>query len=681
MAVLKNRAKMSTSTTGTGTITLGSALSGYQSFTDAGLTTGAITRYTIQDGVNWEIGLGTYTTAGTTLTRTPSESSSGGSAINLSGNAEVFITAAAEDVSPLYDANFVTQTTSSFLGPNASGTDAVAIGLDAEASGTRSVSIGTLATGTNVGATASGNGAVALGGSNASGLEAFSANNSRNDATFGSTGANSVTLGYQSRAQATYSVAIGYAAIAGGQYGIALGFTRANGEQSFSIGQNASTASGENTIVIGKAISSSVNNEIAIGGTGNTIKLFDAYTLPTSDGAAGTALVTNGSGALSFSSVGADLYAANPVNATDPVVNGDNSIAIGSAAVAGSVSGNNDKIAIGTGATAGNNQSVLALGYYAAAGASGQSATAVGALAVASGPHSTAIGSGTDATATSATALGYNAQATGSSEAVAIGNSRAGGAGSFAAVIANNTSSYGATNTSSIAIGDRAKSTNYSAIAVGLLTQATGDRSTSIGLQTQATANYATAIGSNTYANGTNSVSLGTNNYAQQYGSISIGFLSRSDQRHKFAFAGGGFNAASGSAQQGLFILRSDTTDATAEALTTNGSAASTDNQIVLSNNSAYGFTGTVIAREDSSSTNDFAVWEIKGGAVRAATASTTTLGSYNINKISESTGAANWSIALSADTTNGAVAITVTGEALHSIRWVATVNTTEVTY
>jgi hypothetical protein len=123
------------------------------------------------------------------------------------------------------------------------------------------------------------------------------------------------------------------------------------------------------------------------------------------------------------------------------------------------------------------------------------------------------------------------------------------------------------------------------------------------------------------------------------------------------------------------------TTDATATVLTAQGNAPNTTNQVILPNNSCYGFTGTVIARENSAQTNDFAVWEIKGGAVRAANAASTTLGSYNINKISESSGAANWSIALSADTTNGAVAITVTGEASHSIRWVATVNTTEVTY
>jgi hypothetical protein len=650
MPVLKNRAYVVTTTTGTGTITLGSPVAGYQSFTDAGLTTGAVTRYTIQDGANWEIGLGTYTISGNTLTRTPSESSNSGSAINLSGNAEVFIAATAEDVSPLYDANFVTQTTSSYNGPSATGTDAIAIGLDALASGTRSVGIGALATGTNVGAIASGNGAVALGGSNASGLEAFSANNSRNDATFGSTGANSVTLGYQSRAQATYSIAIGYAAIAGGQYGIALGFSRANGDQSFSIGQNASTASGENTIVIGRAISSSVDNQIAIGGTGNTIKLFDAYTLPTSDGAAGTALVTNGSGALAFSAVGADLYAANPVSATDPVVNGNNSIAIGSAAVAGSATGNNDKIAIGTGATAGNNQNVLALGYYAAAGAAGQSATAVGALAVASGPHATAIGSGTDATATSATALGYNAQAVGSSEATAIGNSRAGGVESFAAAITNNTSSYGTTSTNSIAIGKNAKARATRGVAIGYSTDVFGSGGV--------------AIGDNCYVN-------------QGYG-VAMGNYARTHARYGAFIYANGYLADAGDAQTGIMVLRKATTDATPSALTSTGGAVLSVNQLVLTNESAITFTGTVVVREDATDGDDYAGWEIKGVIMRQGQASDTTLGVGIVNSLYHTAGLANASVALSADTTNGALKVEATGIAAN-LSWVATLNFSEV--
>ena len=100
MVKLVNRARMSTSTTGTGTITLGSAENGYQSFDDAGVPDGDVVRYVIEDGANWEVGTGTYTASGTTLTRTVTESSNSDAALNLSGSAVVFIGPAAQDFSP-----------------------------------------------------------------------------------------------------------------------------------------------------------------------------------------------------------------------------------------------------------------------------------------------------------------------------------------------------------------------------------------------------------------------------------------------------------------------------------------------------------------------------------------------------------------------------------------------------
>jgi hypothetical protein len=114
MVTLVNRAKVSTSTTGTGTITLGAAVDSYQTFGAAGVTDGQTVRYVIEDGANWEIGTGTYTASGTTLSRSVIESSNSDAAINLSGQATVFASVAAGDLQDTIDfSSTQTATTSS----------------------------------------------------------------------------------------------------------------------------------------------------------------------------------------------------------------------------------------------------------------------------------------------------------------------------------------------------------------------------------------------------------------------------------------------------------------------------------------------------------------------------------------------------------------------------------------
>jgi len=90
--VIKDRVKETTTTTGTGTYTLAGAEVGFQSFSAIG--NGNTTYYTVTDGGDWEVGIGTYTASGTTLARTTilSSSNSDNAVSWLAGEKFVFVT-------------------------------------------------------------------------------------------------------------------------------------------------------------------------------------------------------------------------------------------------------------------------------------------------------------------------------------------------------------------------------------------------------------------------------------------------------------------------------------------------------------------------------------------------------------------------------------------------------------
>jgi hypothetical protein len=91
--VLKDRVKETSATTGTGTLTLAGAVTDFQAFSAIG--DGNTTYYTITlpEGDEWEVGIGTYTASGTTLSRdTVLASSNSGSLVNFSaGDKDVFV--------------------------------------------------------------------------------------------------------------------------------------------------------------------------------------------------------------------------------------------------------------------------------------------------------------------------------------------------------------------------------------------------------------------------------------------------------------------------------------------------------------------------------------------------------------------------------------------------------------
>ena len=92
--VIADRVKERTTTTGTGTVTLTGAATGFQSFSAIGNANTTYYAIVSQTGTEWEVGLGTYTSSGTTLARTTViASSNAGSAVNFSaGTKDVFVT-------------------------------------------------------------------------------------------------------------------------------------------------------------------------------------------------------------------------------------------------------------------------------------------------------------------------------------------------------------------------------------------------------------------------------------------------------------------------------------------------------------------------------------------------------------------------------------------------------------
>lgn len=88
-----DRVKETTGTTGTGTFTLAGAVTGYVSYASVYTAASTVVYYCATDGVNWEVGQGTFTLSGTTLTRTTVlASSNAGAAVSFPGpSTQVFV--------------------------------------------------------------------------------------------------------------------------------------------------------------------------------------------------------------------------------------------------------------------------------------------------------------------------------------------------------------------------------------------------------------------------------------------------------------------------------------------------------------------------------------------------------------------------------------------------------------
>jgi hypothetical protein len=209
----------------------------------------------------------------------------------------------------------------------------------------------------------------------------------------------------------------------------------------------------------------------------------------------------------------------------------------------------------------------------------------------------------------------------------------------------------GATNNGNTASGD------VSVVNGGILNQATGFASTIIGGQGNSANNSFGAVFGN-YGSGR---------------SINGNIVLSANVSPLGTFV-------AGSSQSALLVLARQTTDATATALTSNTAAATTNNQVILPNNSAYFFTGEVISGVTGGGNTKG--WTIEGVIKRGANAASTALvGTPTVTSTYADAGASTWAIAVTADTTNGGIRVTFTGQAATTIRTVCQIRTTEMTY
>lgn len=243
---------------------------------------------------------------------------------------------------------------------------------------------------------------------------------------------------------------------------------------------------------------------------------------------------------------------------------------------------------------------------------------------------------------------------------------------------------------------------NPNAVSFGSGNIASGSASGTFGGSGNTASSIYSAVvgGNNNTASNTNAVVVGGNaSTASGQGAIVLGGISNFANATQSMVAGGAYGNArsivgnfvvpassfpisgfNGRQQLCTLLLGRETIDATATRLTSNTSAAATTNQVILPDNSAYTFQGTCIANVTGG--GNTSGWKFEGVIKRGANAASTALvAAVTPTVIAQDVGAVTWVLAITADTTNGGIAVTVTGQAATTIRWVAKIETTEVTF
>jgi hypothetical protein len=232
----------------------------------------------------------------------------------------------------------------------------------------------------------------------------------------------------------------------------------------------------------------------------------------------------------------------------------------------------------------------------------------------------------------------------------------------------------------SISMGYANTSSSYSSVAIGYNNTASSTASISLGYANTSSNFASVAMGNNNIASGGSSIAMGYSNVASGTASIAMGFRSHTNGISGRAVIGTPFSGINGAYQLGQLGLGAITTDATATILKSDTNAVSATNQCTLQNNNAVSFDIEIVAI--NTGTGKAGQWNTTGLIKRGANASSTTLvGTPTINLTfgdSESWITAS-AVSISADTTNGALSVSVTGAASTTIHWMCRINTVEV--
>lgn len=287
------------------------------------------------------------------------------------------------------------------------------------------------------------------------------------------------------------------------------------------------------------------------------------------------------------------------------------------------------------------------------------------ATRVASG-NSAMIGGGENNTSAglAATVSGGSANSSGGDYAAVAGGNGNSASGNRTAIGGGSSNTASATNAAVSGGSGNTASGLQSAVAGGSSNIANALNSAVGGGTTN------TASGQSSWAQGDNCTASGICSIATGSRSITRGILG-AQARASARFT------VDGDAQEEGFVLSRATTNATPAVLTTDAAAPAATNIPVLPNSHAYKFRGMVIARAAG---GDVKTWDISGTIKRGANAAATALvGTPAVVSTDADTGAASWTVAVTADTTLGGIAVTATGAVATNIKWVVRLETVEV--